>query len=92
MKRKEAFGQIRKHIGDLTCDRIREAAWELRLTGRHHEADRIEQASTVTHQLRSALAAMMVIASEPELKTCPNCAQRMDDHGPNCIVRALLSP
>ena len=54
------------------------------------ERQNLTMAGYRTDLMRSALAALLVLYTEPKRTTCPNCECPLDDHNPKCLVDRLL--
>ena len=46
--------------------------------------------TTTSHQLRHALASLLVMHNDPDLVKCPNCEVRLPEHNDLCHVGKLL--
>ncbi len=105
--RKTAFRATRTICGDEICPRGREVIQVLNY-GRTQvfggeKADFTDAVSTIngmtttTHHLRQALAGLLVLYTQPDLKKCPNCEKPLSKHdGSSChldkLIRAVVEP
>lgn len=85
MSRAKAFRAIREHIGEEICPLLSKSKKEL-----PEERQNLTMAGYRADLMRSALAGMLVLYTEPDRKTCPNCECPLDDHNPKCLVDKLL--
>ena len=84
--RAQAFEAIRQEIGEETCavlSAIEHASPE-------ELVPMITELRSTTHQLRAALAALLVMAQR-ETHTCPNCEYTLPNHNHLCVVRRLYT-
>ena len=81
MSRRNAFAAVRDVCGLEVCPKVRQAE--------EMGADMQDVAATA-HQMRHALAAMLIMASTPQLQRCPNCEHRLPQHNERCSVHRML--
>ena len=81
MSKRKAFAAIRDVCGLEICPKV--AAAE------SMGADMSCVAATA-HQMRHALAAMLIMASTPNPKTCPNCENKLPQHNERCSIHRMM--
>lgn len=99
MSRKTAFAAVRRVVGPEVCPTmtrvVRAVQVELpalapqdRRTVREALGE-LAEVTTTTHNLRHALAGLLVLHLESPEK-CPSCEERLPEHGPRCHLGLLL--
>jgi len=98
--RKRAFATIRQEIGEEICPSVYEVKeainWSMKRLNAEERPelravrDKLFVAQTTTHQLRGALAGLLMLHTDPTLTKCPNCERRLPEHNDLCMVNRLI--